>query len=177
LRTIPCTVRGYNWLQADDFKEMLMSNDETGKTCSGESGSGVCGLAPPRRKLIVGGGIIAASVAALLIAMNSVSLDFYSSVTEFLKRAEVGKTGVVRVRGLVVTGSVNHNAETLDTKFALADGTASVLVVYHGVLPSSFEPGSDLVVQGSYDADNKRLLANQLMFKCPSKYEKRRGQY
>jgi len=154
-----------------------MSNDESTGACCGGSGSIARKAVPPRRKLIAGCAIIAAAIAALLIAMNALSLDFYSSVSEFLQRAETGKTGVVRVRGLVVAGSVNHNAKTLDTEFALADGTASVQVVYHGVLPSSFEPGSDLVVQGSYDAAAKRLAANQLLFKCPSKYEKKKGRY
>ncbi|HUU68742.1 MAG TPA: cytochrome c maturation protein CcmE [Planctomycetota bacterium] len=158
----------------------MSNNDDKRAYCSGSENAvriAVRTAVPLRRKLIVGCVVIIAGLAALLIAMSYLSLDFYSSVSEFLQRAETGKTGVVRVRGIVAAGSVNHDAKTLDTEFTLADGKASLQVFYHGVLPSSFESGSDLVVQGSYDPAAKRLVANQLMFKCPSKYEKKKGVY
>lgn len=130
-----------------------------------------------RRKFIIGGVIVAACVAALVAATTGMSLDFYSTVSEFIQKAESGTTGLVRVRGIVVEGSVRHDAAKLDTEFALSDGTASVPVFYHGVLPSTFASGRDLVVQGAYNAGRKTLMANQLMFKCPSKYESKKGVY
>jgi len=126
-------------------------------------------------KLIVGGVIIAVCTVALVAATTGTSLDFYNSVTEFQKRAESGSVGTARVRGLVRPDSVHHDAAKLDTEFTIADANASLRVFYHGVLPSSFEPGSDLVVQGNWDSARKLFVANQLMFKCPSKYESRKG--
>ncbi len=51
---------------------------------------------------------------------------------------------------------------------------AGLRVYYEGVRPANFEPGKDLVVQGTYDADRELFVANQLMFKCPSKYESKK---
>lgn len=130
-----------------------------------------------RRKFIIGGVIVAGCIVALVAATTGMSLDFYSTVGEFIPKAELGKTGLVRVRGIVVEGSVRHDAAKLDTEFAMSDGKASLPVFYHGVLPSTFEPGRDIVVQGTYNAARKTLVASQLMFKCPSKYESKKGTY
>ena len=160
---------------------------------------------PSRLKFIVGGVIVAACIVALVAKTTGASLDFYSSVGEFLQRVESGKAGgrgtvprpytevsdsvgaghrsppsgagAARVRGMVQAGSVQHDAAGLDTEFILVDGKATLPVFYHGVLPATFEPGSDLVVQGTYDAARKVFVASQLMFKCPSKYESKKGTY
>ena len=130
------------------------------------------------RKFIVGGIVIAVCVAALLYGATALmSLDFYDSVGQFQKKLDTYKGGAVRVRGIVQPGSVEHDKKTLDTEFVLKDNEASMPVHYRGVLPGNFEPGSDLVVQGTYDTERKLLVANQLMFKCPSKYESERGKY
>ena len=129
-----------------------------------------------KRKFIIGGIVIIACVAGLVLTTTGMSLDFYDSVSQFTARLDSIEGRAVRVRGMVSPGEIAHDANTLDTEFTLADDDASVRVFYHGVLPSSFTSGSDLIVQGTYDADARRLVANQLMFKCPSKYESARNQ-
>ena len=137
--------------------------------------------APPPRpgkgKFIVGGLIIHGCVCALITVSTGLSLDFYSSVSEFLAGIDSYKGGAVRVRGIVQADSVRHDDRKLDTEFVLVDNDASLRVFYHGVLPSSFVPGRDLVVQGTYSRQKGLFVANQLMFKCPSKYESPRGAY
>ena len=128
-------------------------------------------------KFVVAGVIIAVCVVALMVVMSYMSLDFYSSTSEFLENIDTYEGGAVRVRGIVEAGSVKHNTDNLDIEFTLVDNEASLRVFYHGILPVNFVPGSDLVVQGAYDGERKLLVANQLMFKCPSKYESKKGTY
>ncbi len=100
------------------------------------------------RKFIIGGIVIAVCVAALLYGATALmSLDSYDSVGQFQKKLDTYKGGAIRVRGIVQPGSVEHDKKTLDTVFVLQDNEASMPVHYRGVLPSNFEPGSDLVVQ------------------------------
>jgi len=111
-------------------------------------------------KFIIGGVIIAVCTVALVAATTGTSLDFYNTVSEFQKRAESGTVATARVRGLVRLDSVQHDAAKLDTEFTIADAKASLRVFYHGVLPSSFQPGTDLVVQGNRDSARKLFVEN-----------------
>ena len=131
----------------------------------------------PKTRLLVGGLVILACLGLLVWLSGTLSLDFYRSVGDFLPDAEAHDGDTIRLRGIVLADSVQHNAKELDTEFLLADKTESIRVTYHGVLPSSFEPGKDLVVQGVYDGERKLVVANELMFKCPSKYEEEKGSY
>ena len=76
----------------------------------------------------------------------------------------------VRVIGKVVDNSVHWNAEDLKLKFAIFEGGETLSVVYNGAKPADLAPGSDILVEGKFQAD-KTFLANQLIMRCPSKYE------
>jgi len=133
----------------------------------------------PGRKFVVAGIVVAACVAGLIM-VSTEGLDFYSSVADFHKKLDTYQGAIVRVRGIIQANSVIHDAKTLETEFVLREEDASLKtedvlrVYYKGVRPANFEPGKDIVVQGTYDADRELFLANQLMFKCPSKYESKK---
>lgn len=130
-----------------------------------------------KTRYFVGGVVVLACVLGLVIVTKSMGFDFYSSISDFSAQVEAYDGRPVKIRGIIKADAVNHDPKTLDTDFILTDGEASVRVFYHGVLDSSFEPGKDLVVQGVYDLEKQTLMANKLMFKCPSKYEAKEGTY
>lgn len=47
----------------------------------------------------------------------------------------------------------------------------TVKVTYKGQMPAQFEPGTLVVVVGTYDAATNTIAADELQTKCPSKYE------
>lgn len=58
-------------------------------------------------------------------------------------------------------------------RFRLRDADQPGLVVwveYKGVVPDTFKPGAEVIVEGGMGQDS--FLAKSLMTKCPSKYEK-----
>ena len=62
-------------------------------------------------------------------------------------------------------------------EFELADkedASQSIPVKYKGVLPESFKPGAEVIVKGSMKKHEGVFLAQELMTKCPSKYEKKK---
>ena len=78
----------------------------------------------------------------------------YLTVSELKSQVESFPDQQVRVEGKVVPGSINWNDKTKVVKFVLADDRESLTIVYQGVVPDSFKPGADLVVEGKYRPDN-----------------------
>jgi cytochrome c-type biogenesis protein CcmE len=142
-------------------------------------------LAPPvdpadrtrRPKFILGGVIVALTLVALVAwAMGRPgSTSFYMSVAE-LQAAGAGARADLRVNGNVVPGSLSRSG--IETSFAISDGQGRLTVVTEEPLPDVFhtayenDPSAvEVVAQGRYDG--RRLLANQVLAKCPSKFKAR----
>ncbi len=80
----------------------------------------------------------------------------------------VGQT--VRIKGKVEPGSIEGEAGTLGRKFQVAEKGKTLWVTYNRALPDTFEEGVEVVAQGSVNADYV-LVADEVMVKCPSRYE------
>ena len=52
----------------------------------------------------------------------------------------------------------------------MGDEKGTLDVDYRGVVPDSFKPGGEVIVEGKYNKDGK-FLATAIMPKCASKYE------
>ena len=73
------------------------------------------------------------------------------TVNEFILQAESLNNKQVSVEGKVEPGSINWDDKTKVMKFNLTDDRQSLAVVYEGIVPDDFKPGSELVVTGKYD--------------------------
>ena len=59
--------------------------------------------------------------------------------------------------------------------FSLADldnPAQTIAVRFAGSAPPLFKPGAEIIAGGVYDPDSRQLAAEELITKCPSKYEK-----
>lgn len=76
----------------------------------------------------------------------------------------------VHVAGQLVSGSVRTSAELKQVSFGLTDESGKNLeVVYKGVPPGNLTTATKIVAIGTI-TDGK-LLAHDLLLKCPTKYE------
>lgn len=100
------------------------------------------------------------------------TMTYYLTVPEVLAKQPGQLTETQKVEGIVTPGSVQWDPKTLNLSFELADKTASanLTVHYRGVVPDSFKPGGELIIEGAYQG-NGLFLATTLMPKCASKYE------
>ena len=98
------------------------------------------------------------------------TMTYYLTVSEVLAKEVALKNESVRVGGSVAPSSVNWDPRALKLTFNLVDGRSSFWVHYNGVIPDSFKPGKEVVVEGVY-AGEGRFNATQIMPKCASKYE------
>lgn len=115
-------------------------------------------------KFIVGGVII---LAFLIFA----GVNFQKSLTPYVSLAEAKKKGsTVQIKGARVSGSEAYDMESKTFNFRLIDGSGEEFqVIYHGVKPSNFEHATEVVARGRYH--NGVFEADELLVKCPSKYE------
>ncbi len=97
------------------------------------------------------------------------TMVYYLTVSEVVQNGSQSSNGGVRVGGRVLEGSVTWDPKDLRLRFTVADEETTLPVVYQGVVPDSFKPGREVIIEGIYDGSS--FAANQIMPTCPSKYE------
>ncbi|CAG0991813.1 Cytochrome c-type biogenesis protein CcmE [Burkholderiales bacterium] len=111
--------------------------------------------------------ILGVAVALILNAFNS-SLVFYFSPTQVAnKEAPVGRA--FRMGGLVETGSVVRNKDSLEIRFKVTDTARTIPVTYTGILPDLFREGKGVVAQGRLGEDGV-FRASEVLAKHDENY-------
>jgi cytochrome c-type biogenesis protein CcmE len=121
-------------------------------------------------KFVVGGLVIVAAIAFLIaMSINSTQV-YYFTVTEAKAQLRNGSREVVRVNGVVDFATVKWDAQKLDLYFDMVEGKNRIPILYHGVMPDTFNQSESVVVEGTLN--NKGVFdAKTLLVKCPSRYE------
>jgi len=98
-------------------------------------------------------------------------MNLKKSLTPYVSLSDAKRTGaVVQVKGQRVPGTEEFNMDDQVFHFEMTDEKGEKFkVVYDGVKPSNFEQATEVVAIGRYD--NGIFQAEQLLVKCPSKYE------
>jgi cytochrome c-type biogenesis protein CcmE len=148
-----------------------------------------------RLKFIIGGVLFAAAVIFLIISATRATAEFFMTVEE-LQTAEKDLTGEnLRVSGAVLGETIRFDPESGLLQFTIAHipaddaliesrgGLAAVLhqavndpdtphleVVYSGAPPDMLKDEAQAILTGTLQPDG-RFLAQELLLKCPSKYE------
>lgn len=117
------------------------------------------------------GGIVVALVIGLLIATS-----FSGSTSQYLSVAEIKALGPdqardSRVSGEIVSNSVEYNTGELLLTFQVRDDTGVLPISYHGPQPDMLVDAVEAVAVGRYDPTAQVFEAEELLMKCPSKYE------
>lgn len=121
-------------------------------------------------------------VLALLLFMGGIGYMAWSGLSEnsmyFLNVSEAlampsEKLQAARLFGTVANGDITRPDNSLGVRFRLQDAEKPgqiVWVEYKGVVPDTFQPGAEVIVEGGMSQG--AFQAKSLMTKCPSKYEK-----
>ncbi|MFU8804685.1 MAG: cytochrome c maturation protein CcmE [Bradymonadaceae bacterium] len=126
-----------------------------------------------------GGGTNWAMMIALLVAMFAVgfivmdglkSETYFYDVDQAVAKGDdlIGKT--IRIKGVVEAGTIVGQPGELEFTFHLTEKGESMAVTYGRALPDTFAEGTEVVAQGTVD-DNFVLHADEVLVKCPSRYE------
>lgn len=123
-----------------------------------------------RLKVIVISSIIFSIIGYLTYTGIRDTMAYYLTVSELLAKGPSAENMGLRVGGEVVPDSVQWNPKDLKLRFWIRDGESSLQVHYQGVVPDSFKPGKEVIVEGRYTAEGL-FKAATIMPTCPSKYE------
>lgn len=120
--------------------------------------------------LIVAGLAVVGILAGLVMFDGFEAETYFYDVDQAIAQGDdlVGQT--VRIKGQVETGTVRGKDGDLGRTFRIAERGESIWVTYEGVLPDTFEEGVEVVAQGTVDEDYT-LVADEVLVKCPSRYE------
>jgi cytochrome c-type biogenesis protein CcmE len=123
-----------------------------------------------QRKFLVGGGIIVLVLAGLVVTGVRQAVVYFVTPTEL--RAATGQTAgkSYRLGGMVVAGSLQKHAATLEQRFLLSDGKTTVPVRFRGIPPDLFGEGRGAVVEGTVGADGT-FQASTIMAKHSEEYK------
>jgi len=128
----------------------------------------------------------AAAVALLLGWYAATNLDrigtfrYYQTLAEF--RSASAGAAPARVHGYVAPGSIVRDVGAREIRFAVVNdpphkggaGRDALPVVYGSLeTPDMFNEGAEVVIEGHLDAGSV-FVADNVMAKCPSKFEAKR---
>ena len=122
-----------------------------------------------RRFAWIAAGLVAIAVAAGLVlnAFQSNLVFFYSPTQVLSKEAPVGRP--FRIGGMVESGSLRREKDSLTVQFIVTDTAQNVTVRYTGLLPDLFKEGKGVVAQGSLGADGV-FTATEVLAKHDENY-------
>ena len=129
-------------------------------------------------RVVVGGALILLAMAVIAVTGFYGSQEAYYTVDDFVHAAEAdsyrsatgGPARRLQLRGKVDTQTVIRPDDGLGLEFGLKGKDATVQIVYHGVVPDTFDMAESVTVGGRFREDGA-FLADQLFVQCPSKYE------
>ena len=121
-----------------------------------------------KKSYLIGGVVI---VLAMAMAMYS----FQSTLTSYVSVSEAKASNrPVQVAGIVVEGTDKYDLDSNNLLFTLReDGGDEMKVEYDGPRPGNFDNVTKVVAIGKYESKREVFLAQELLVKCPTKYEGR----
>jgi cytochrome c-type biogenesis protein CcmE len=123
----------------------------------------------PKFKPILISLVVVSVISYLIYTGIRDTMTYFLTVSEVLAQPSENQDQTLRVGGNVSPGSVKWDPKNLRLLFTIQDEKASIAVDYEGVVPDSFKPGREVIVEGTYTGDGK-FKATTIMPKCASKY-------
>ena len=130
-----------------------------------------------RTRFIIVAVVVVLALAFMIWAAFGENTRYFLTVSEFNSKTEIHDGQMVRVSGKLVDGTFDRAGKSTVSHFQLTDkegvssGTALLAATYEGVLPDLFfNPHSEIILEGSYTSDGV-FHADEILVKCPSKYQ------
>ena len=121
---------------------------------------------------MIGIAIIIMAIVLGYYGLQSALRPYTTSVSEAISTQRG-----VQLAGFLVPGEQGRYDTNNDFTFSMQDGTGKVVqVIYPKPRPANFEQAISIVAIGHYDAGKRAFLADDMLVKCPSKYQEQLDQ-
>lgn len=111
--------------------------------------------------------VLAAAIGLVMYALSQNINLFYSPAQ--IAAGEAPSNVTIRAGGMVVKGTVERDAQSLNVAFVVTDYQQTLRVEYQGILPDLFREGQGIVAQGKLD-ERGVLVASEVLAKHDEKY-------
>jgi cytochrome c-type biogenesis protein CcmE len=137
----------------------------------------------PAVKIVVSAALILGSGGYLLAESlkDPDTLTYFHGADVVIAQPDQFKQQRIRMGGHVAKGSIMQKPGTLEYQFEVEPVAAmakfpealgkTVTVRYTGVVPDTFKDDAEVIVAGKLAPNGAVFEANELVAKCPSKYE------
>ncbi len=115
--------------------------------------------------------VLTAAFGGLLWGTLAEGTEYYMHVDEVMVEPEAWLGKNLQVHGYVVAGSRFRKPDTLEYRFKVENNGAVIDAEYTGIVPDTFQDGSEVVITGQLGPHGFIVVPNGVMAKCPSKYE------
>ena len=124
-----------------------------------------------RRRIFVIGAVAMIGGILAFLAYGNVgeNLVYYWGPTELREAGDDAVGASIRLGGLVVPGSIERSPDSLDLRFQVTDGKATVPVFASTVPPAMFRGGTGVVIEGTARKDGV-FESRRLMVKHDNEY-------
>lgn len=124
-----------------------------------------------KKKFLIAGLILLIALAFVAYRGFASSATYYITLSELKARGDSPLQERLRVKGKVDPLSVKTtlDAQGQTIRFTIVEGELSLPVLYRGVVPDTFRPDSEVMVEGKYDPQGI-FLADNILTQCPSRY-------
>lgn len=135
-----------------------------------------------RTRLLILAGVIGLAVAYMVYAAFPGNTLYFVTVSEFTDDPSLHDGQTLRIAGALAADSFRREDGSTLSHFNLGDKTADVPGIalgspqveasYVGVLPDLFfNPHSEIILEGHYDSHEQFFATDNILVKCPSKYQ------
>jgi len=116
--------------------------------------------------------VLAAAFGGLMWYSLSSETEYYKHVDEVMASPQQWEGRKLQLHGFV-QGEPLRARNSLDYRFVVQNKGVSVPAMYSGIVPDTFKQDSEVVLSGTLEKDG--FHANNIMAKCPSKYDPSKG--
>lgn len=146
-------------------------------------------------KFIIGGGLFLVALIIMIISATQATAEFFITIRELQESQEKYTDQNLRVSGAVLGDSIHYDADTGNLHFTIAHipgeeeeiealgglevalhqavenpDNPQLEVVYEGVQPDMLRHEAQAILTGQLNDDGV-FIAEELLLKCPSRYE------
>jgi len=130
----------------------------------------ITGQSNSKVKFMIGGVLIALAIAYLMYTEIQSNATYFMTVDELLAKGITVQNQTVRVSGKVDATTIEFNNRDLILTFdVLSESGKPLSVVFNGPKPDQMRAEAEAIIEGKYDG--QQFVAQNLLLKCPSKYE------
>ena len=122
-------------------------------------------------KMLITTLVLTVALGGLLWGTLAEGTEYYMHVDEVMAEPEAWYGKNLQVHGFVVEGSRLRKPDTLEIRFKVENNGAVIAAEYTGLVPDTFQDGSEVVISGQLGPHGFMVAPNGVMAKCPSKYE------